>query len=72
MSSPRLPPQAHQRRNTSNMRGTLIGFFTVLGLALPTFIYFKQRNDTKARELYAQKRVKTGALSQMGGGEKVQ
>lgn len=53
------------------MRGTLISFFTVLGLALPTFIYFKRQNDAKAREMYAQTRIKSGAMSQMSSGEKI-
>lgn len=37
-------------------------------VALPTFIYFKRKNDRKAREKYAETRVKTGALSQMTTG----
>ncbi|GAA5960071.1 hypothetical protein JCM8115_004518 [Rhodotorula mucilaginosa] len=59
------------RRAASTMRGTLISFFSVLGLALPTFIYFKRQNDAKAREMYAQTRIKTGAMSQMSSGEKI-
>ncbi|GAA5980902.1 hypothetical protein JCM10908_003912 [Rhodotorula pacifica] len=59
------------RRAASTMRGTLISFFGVLGLALPTFIYFKRKNDAKARDLYAQTRIKSGAMSQMSSGEKI-
>ncbi|GAA6014792.1 hypothetical protein JCM8202_004767 [Rhodotorula sphaerocarpa] len=69
----RIPtgPTEAPRRAASTMRGTLISFFTVLGLALPTFIYFKRQNDQKARAMYAQSRVKTGALSPMSPGEKI-
>lgn len=38
-------------------------------MALPTFIYFKRQNDAKAREMYAQTRIKTGAMSQMSSGK---
>ncbi|BGO99196.1 hypothetical protein RTBOTA2_000274 [Rhodotorula toruloides] len=71
--SVRPPPGPSEApiRAASTMRGTLISFFSVLGLALPTFIYFKRKNDRKAREMYAQTRVKTGALSQMTTGEKI-
>lgn len=38
-------------------------------VALPTFIYFKRQNDAKAREMYAQTRIKSGAMSQMSSGQ---
>ncbi|BGP12484.1 hypothetical protein JCM10213_006948 [Rhodosporidiobolus nylandii] len=72
---PRAPPAGPSQapiRAASTMRGTLISFFSILGLALPTFIFFKQRNDEKARKMYAETRVRSGALSQMSGGEKIQ
>ncbi|GAA5907554.1 hypothetical protein JCM6882_004404 [Rhodosporidiobolus microsporus] len=55
----------------SSMGPTLISFFACLGLALPGFIYMKRRNEEKARRLYAEKRVKTGALTGAAG-EKIQ
>ncbi|POY70361.1 hypothetical protein BMF94_6641 [Rhodotorula taiwanensis] len=64
-------PTEAPRRAASTMRGTLVSFFAVLGLALPTFIYFKRQNDQKAREMYAQTRIKSGAMSQMSSGEKI-
>ncbi|GAA6035928.1 hypothetical protein JCM8097_005170 [Rhodosporidiobolus ruineniae] len=72
--SARPPPGPSQAaiRARSSMGSTITSFFVVLGLALPTFIYFKNKNEVKKREQYAQTRVKTGALSQMSGGEKIQ
>ncbi|BGP44518.1 hypothetical protein JCM10450v2_000332 [Rhodotorula kratochvilovae] len=54
------------------MGGTLTSFFAVLAVGLSGFFVMKQRNIEKARLAYADKRVKTGALSQMQGGEKIQ
>ncbi|GAA5856179.1 hypothetical protein JCM8547_000806 [Rhodosporidiobolus lusitaniae] len=65
---PPPPPSQARLRANSSFGGTLTSFFLCLGLALPTFIYFKNKNDVKKREQYAQSRVKTGA---MGLGEKI-
>lgn len=37
-------------------------------VALPTFIYFKQKNDVKKKEQYAKTRIRTGAMGLMGSG----
>ncbi|GAA5828226.1 hypothetical protein JCM11251_002644 [Rhodosporidiobolus azoricus] len=50
-------------RAKSSMGPTLISFFACLGLAVPAFIYMKRRNEEKARRIYAEKRVRTGALT---------
>ncbi|GAA5870428.1 hypothetical protein JCM16303_002000 [Sporobolomyces ruberrimus] len=57
-------------RAASTMRGTIGSFFGVLGLALPVFIYFKNKNEVKKRDQYQQSRVRGGALSQSIEGTK--
>ncbi|GAA5922871.1 uncharacterized protein JCM15063_003453 [Sporobolomyces koalae] len=66
----RSGPSEAPIRAASTMRGTIGSFFGVLGLALPVFIYFKQKNDVKKREQYQQTRVRGGALSQNIEGSK--
>ncbi|GAA5918432.1 hypothetical protein JCM1841_003962 [Sporobolomyces salmonicolor] len=62
MAIPSGPSQAPIRA-ASSMGATLGAFFAVLGLALPTFIYFKQKNEVKKREQYAATRPRGGALA---------
>ncbi|GAA6013344.1 hypothetical protein JCM11491_006361 [Sporobolomyces phaffii] len=70
MAIPSGPSEAPIRA-ASTMRGTIGSFFGVLGLALPVFIYFKNKNEVKKREQYQQNRVRGGALSQGIEGTKV-
>ncbi|KAM0793359.1 hypothetical protein ACM66B_000814 [Microbotryomycetes sp. NB124-2] len=51
----------------STMRGTLISFAAVLGVALPYFIWAKRTNDAKKRERHLAARG--GALTRMSAGE---
>ncbi|GAA5949684.1 hypothetical protein JCM3765_002754 [Sporobolomyces pararoseus] len=69
MAIPAGPSEAPIRAS-STMRGTIGSFFGVLGLALPVFIYFKNKNDVKKREQYQKTRVRGGALSQSLEGTK--
>ncbi|ORY74990.1 hypothetical protein BCR35DRAFT_306386 [Leucosporidium creatinivorum] len=64
MSAP--PPHVPAAR--SNMRGTLLSFAAVLGLALPVFIVSKRRNDAAKRERHIATRG--GAMAQMNEGVK--
>ncbi|GAA5925005.1 hypothetical protein JCM3775_006341 [Rhodotorula graminis] len=66
------PPSEAQRRAKSSMGATIGSFLAVLGVGIGGFFVMKQRNVEKARLQYADRRVKTGALSQMQGGEKIQ
>ncbi|GAA5908119.1 uncharacterized protein JCM6883_004121 [Sporobolomyces salmoneus] len=70
MAIPAGPSEAPIRA-ASTMRGTIGSFFGVLGqVALPVFIYFKNKNEVKKREQYQQSRVRGGALAQSMEGTK--